>query len=52
MSEVTLWLDWVASTFWLRAQISEPVSIPFGFLALAIPLLPVSLVTTLTAPFP
>jgi hypothetical protein len=50
MSAVTLWLARVASSFWPKNQISEAVSIPFEFSALAIAQLPVPLVTTLTAP--
>lgn len=47
---VALWLVWAASSYWLRAQISGAVSIPLEFSVLAIGLLPVPLVTTLTAP--
>jgi hypothetical protein len=50
MSAVALWLAWMASSFWLRAQISGAVSVPFEFSVLALALLPVPLVTTLTAP--
>ena len=50
LSAVALWLAWVASSYWLRAQISGAVSVPFEFSILAVALLPVPLVTTLTAP--
>ena len=50
LSAMTLWLGWMASNFWLRAQISSAVTVPFEFSMLAIALLPVPLVTTLTAP--
>lgn len=47
---VALWLTWAASSYWLRVQISPAVSVPFEFSVLAIALLPVPLVTALTAP--
>ena len=50
LSAMTLWLGWTASNFWLRAQISGAISVPFEFSVLAVALLPVPLVTTLTAP--
>ena len=50
VSAVALWLAWVASSYWLRAQISEAVSVPIELSILAVALLPVPLVTTLTAP--
>ena len=50
LSAMTLWLGWMASHFWLRAQISGAISVPFEFSVLALALLPVPLVTTLTAP--
>lgn len=50
VSAVALWLAWVASNYWLRAQISEAVSVPIELSILAVALLPVPLVTTLTAP--
>jgi hypothetical protein len=50
VSAIALWLAWVASSYWLRAQISEAVTVPFEFSILAVALLPVPLVTTLTAP--
>lgn len=49
-SAVVLWLTWAASSYWLRAQISEAVSVPIEFSILAVALLPVPLVTTSTAP--
>ena len=50
VSAVALWLAWVASSYWLRAQISEAVYVPIELSILAVALLPVPLVTTLTAP--
>ena len=50
VSAVALWLAWVVSSYCLRAQISEAVSVPIELSILAVALLPVPLVTTLTAP--
>jgi hypothetical protein len=50
VSAVAWWLAWLASSYWLRAQVSGAVSVPFEFSVLALALLPVPLVTTLTAP--
>jgi hypothetical protein len=50
VSAVALWLAWAASSYWLRTQISAVISVPFEFSILAVALLPVPLVTTLTAP--
>lgn len=50
MSAVVLWLAWLASSYWLRAQISGAISVPFECSVLAVALLPIPLVTTLTAP--
>jgi hypothetical protein len=49
-SAVALWLVWVASSYWLRSQVSGAISVPFEFSVLTMALLPVPLVTTLTAP--
>jgi hypothetical protein len=49
-SAVALWLLWVASSYWLRSQVSGAISFPFEFSVLMLALLPVPLVATLTAP--
>ena len=41
---VTLWLAWVASSYWLRAQIPVAVPVHFEFSVLAFALLPIPLV--------
>ena len=50
VSVVALWLAWGVSSYWLRTHISGVIPFPFEFSILAIALLPVPLVTTLTAP--
>jgi hypothetical protein len=50
VSALVLWTAWGACIFWLQTELSVAISIPFAALVLEIGLLPIPLVTLLTAP--
>lgn len=50
VSALILWGAWLASGYWLQSRVGAAISIPFEITVLEIGLLPIPLVTMLTAP--